>query len=305
MHIQYRDVLLIILVLVSCQALLGCIILGAPITSPTQPITEEVYELEDKYDLIVPGETDRKMVIDILGEPIIISRNLKFDIFRQTAQRYGISLIPFAPGYGWSKIYMYTLVAYNLHDFVVEMHNTRYYAGYNVILSYPYYPYGSNSDLYKSYNENSWVSTKNIKFIVTGENEYDGVMLYNSSSLSEYIKNEASKNLCIIVTGCEGKCSESAIIDGKEILLWPNSLVMSEESPGKKRIDISSSTCNKSQSMDYTCTDGDIFYFTANCQTDIQENTNLVIEKNDKIPDELINGPVLIWRDGTWLIDNY
>jgi hypothetical protein len=303
MHIQYRDVFLIILVLVLCQTLFGCLVIGPPINHPFQTIMEDVYELEDKYDLIVLGKTDRKIVIDILGEPIIFSRNLKFDVFRRTARRYGIALFPGVAGYAWSKIYVYTLVTYNEHNVVDEIDHTRYYTGDGFF--YSYFVRNNPWDEYNYLNELSQIDTKNIKLIITGEGKYESIILYNSSSLSEYIKNEASKKLCIIITGCEGECAESAIIDGKEILLWPNSLFMSEESSGEKRIDISSSVCSKSQSMDFTCKDGDIFYFTAKCQTDIQGNTDLVIEKNYKIPDEYINGPVLIWRDGTWLIDNH
>ena len=284
MYSHHRGLILILLILVTCQSLFGCLIVG-------EPISEQVNQLEGKYDLIVQDKTDRKTVIEILGEPIISSRNLKFDIFRRTASRSEFALLPLPPfAFGFSSngdtIHIYTIVEYNSHDIVLEFSFTRYYSG---IIYDPF----------------RWISTKNIKFIVTGNSKNDGVILHNLYSINEYIKEKFSKNLCIIVTGCESECNESIIIDGKEISLWPNSIIMSEESPGEKRIDISSSICNKSHSLDYTCKDGDIYYFTAKCQTDIQGDTDLVIDKNDKIPNEFINGPVQIWRDGTWLIDKY
>lgn len=253
---------------------------------------DEVYQLEDEYQKIIPGETDRKKVVDILGNPILNSKNLKFDVFQRTVSKYRFAYLVLQAGYSSFTIDLYTLVTYDKNDIVVEISYTRYYSGTDWYYS-------------RTANWNSRMNTSNISFIFTGEDKIESVILYTPSSLIDYMIFEGSSNTCTIAILSEEKCNDFLKIDRNKKILWPNTIITTKESPGEHTVYFPSKIHNSTSKIKFECKNGDMLYFTARCKTEIEGSPDFSIEKNDKIPDGFINCPVLIWRDGNWLIDNY
>lgn len=292
MHFQYRGLFTKILVLVLSQPLSGCFVYQTPV----KEVAAKVELLEDKYDEVVPRKTNRKEVIDILGKPVISSRHLKFDIFNRTARQYEIpfaTIIPFS--ITWDTINVYTLITYDVNDIVDGISYSQYRSGFR-----------------SSVSEQCRIDTNRFSFIIKSHHN-DRVILYYPPSITKYIGNISSSNSCTIVTISEDTCSDTLSIDGNKEFLWPNnSIFISKLIKGEHDIEFSGSILNGSESIYFECKNGDIIYFTTKCinikyinKLFKRSSAEFIIKIHDSIPEEYTNYPVLIWRDGNWLIDNY
>ena len=110
-----RKLTLALFILIQITVLSGCI------ASVIRPETIEQDWL-DKTEKIHPGETDRNLVRDILGEPFASSYYWTLDLFRQSDKQHVTGFFFFFPvWYNYNTIYRYTLVIYDEKDVVSDI----------------------------------------------------------------------------------------------------------------------------------------------------------------------------------------
>jgi hypothetical protein len=258
-------------------------------------------DLPKKTAPIVVGQTDRVDVRRVLGEPWVSSDYWGFDLFRISDWNgwLGVFFI-YVPIGGFERVNGYLLVSYD--------------AGGRVSA----FDKGVTSKSTDATGSNGLrLAAAELGFIVEGDT-VPPVLAVSSALRDQYLRERAPRDRCTAVVGCPiGSCSSNLSLQVDEGQAWSlpyssdpvppiarNRLEPETLAPGEHRVRLiepafrggSKTWADKR----FGCAAAEVWYgLLLDNET---SGTNDVIKLSRDMPETFREQPMLIWRDGKWLV---
>ena len=276
-------------------ALGGCI--GIPLH-----ISSVEEDLPKKAAPIVVGQTDRAEVRRVLGEPWVSSDYRAFDLFRVSDWNgwIGVFLI-YIPVPDWEPVTGYLLVSYDAGGTVSALDNGVTNSG---------------SILWAGSRGLHLVASE-LEFIVEGDT-VPQVLAVRPPLRDQYLSARAPRDQCTVVVGCPiGSCSSNLSLQVDESQAWslPNSsdpvppiarnrLEPETLVPGERRLRLIEPKFRGGSKIwadkRFVCAAGEVWY--ALLLDNETSGTGDAIKLSREMPGTLRTQPMLIWREGQWLV---
>ena len=276
-------------------ALGGC--LGIPLHSSS---VEE--DLPKKTAPIVVGQTDRVEVRRVLGEPWVSSDYWGFDLFRISDWNGWLAVFfIYVPIPVFEKVNGYLLVSYDAGGRVSAFDKgvtSREFTDAT----------GSNS---------LRLAAADLGFIVEGDT-VPPVLAVSPALRDQYLSERAPRDRCTVVVGCTiGSCSSNLSLQVDEGEAWSlpyssdpvppiarNRLEPETLAPGEHRVRLiepafrggSKTWADKR----FVCATGEVWYGLLLDNETL--GTSDVIKLSRDMPETFREQPMLIWREGQWLV---
>lgn len=259
----------------------------------SQPESTLESTLPAKTATMTVGRTDRAEVRQVLGTPILTSEHWGFDLFRISDWSGGLIVFVYVPIPVGGKVNGYVLVSYDSSGKV---------AAYNTAIREPL--------------KNVWIDAGQTGFLFDSFEDMSAVFV-DAVRRDEYLSTQQASDKCTVLIGCmQYYCPKKLVIDGDK----PRSLPTIQQwlaplsfMPGPHRLDVPPNPLNTFQaSTEFSCAAGDLVYATIEThemhesgdgrrihwKAQLQGSISAAPER----PEQFRETPMLIWRDGTWLV---
>ncbi len=290
--------------------------------------------MPDRSSAIHPGQTDRVAVRGLLGEPLLASDRLRFDLFREgtTQTMVPIVLTPLPVPFGRMKdeLLRYTLVTYDGAGRAAALASGVFRRPSDFRRIAPI----------DSQNLALHLRLGELMFFVDPEGERRENLLIAPDGRDAFLSNFRSPSSCTVVMGCgSGGCSDQLAVDGgpdrrlplrivqlywlkktereswmagtaasgTEPLSWLETLAVMQFSPGEHRLKFSSRHFSGEHELSLACRPGEIVYLVVNA-TDNERffKRALVdwqVERSESMPESFARRPLVILYGGEWFVE--
>jgi len=271
---------------------------------------------------IVPGQTDRAAVRQLLGEPWLASEYWRFDLFRMTGQDME-ALVIFAPvpvpvGVFSDDVRGYVLVNYKANGTVGAFDRGVTY-GENLSWRRPLQ--GDDSILLMAGEDRFAVET----------GAHTPSVFISAQRRDEYLSTLQPGDQCSALVGClQDNCSNALVLDGGEARPLPGALLRIRRpdaggievltqtwlapltlQPGQHRMEIPPNPHTTLEaSTEFSCAAGELVYAAIEIESSDKSQAwrhwktqvHGSINVSAQMPKEFREQPMLIWRDDRWLV---
>jgi hypothetical protein len=278
--------------------------------------------LPEQTASIVPGQTDRAAVRQLLGEPWLTSESWRFDLFRMTDKDV-LSTFIFAPvpvpmGVFSDDVRGYVLIFYD-ESRHVSVYDKGITHGENLSWRTPME--GDDSILLMAGEDRFAVET----------GHHTASVFISTARRDEYLDTQRSSDQCMVIVGCQQEqCSNALVVDGGAARPLPGTLLrirrpsaggidISTQSwlaplvlePGHHRLDIPTNKFTTLEaSAEFSCGSGDVVYAaigiespdTSQAWRHWKTQVRGSIHVSAQMPEAFREQPMLIWRAGEWLV---
>jgi hypothetical protein len=284
--------------------------------------TEVESALPRQAEAIVVGRTDRTQVLGQLHEPWLSSEYWRFDLFRMTGKNVdvGILLVPWPVPFGASseEVRAYVLVGYDANGVV------------SAVASGATHGEDSSWKVPTDGNDNLLLTAGVTGFAVESSNHTPSVLI-SAARRDEYLAALRAGDRCTVLVGCkQDQCSNALVVDSGEPLPMPGVLTRIQKNsaggievltqswlaplalpPGQHRLQIPPNPHTTLEATtEFSCGAGDLVYAVIEIESgDKREawrhwKTQLrgSLSVSRQMPEEFREQPMLIWRDGRWLV---
>ncbi|HEX7374542.1 MAG TPA: hypothetical protein VF277_06180 [Steroidobacteraceae bacterium] len=266
---------------------------------------------------IVVGETDRAAVRLALGEPWLHSDAWRFDLFRVTDRTTAVAFIIVPVWVGSDDVHGYVLVAYD------EQGKVKAHSGGTVEGDKE----SGRSLLASSESSSALITAGDISFAVNAFDQTPSVAVSPTRRDAWLAQSRHMDGQCLLMLGCvAGFCQTGIAIDAGPTRSLPGGYVGHRNndhggtelwqqpwiapvavSPGVHRISVlPPRMATLDASAEFTCAAGEVRYGVIDVRRDegMHWKTALVgeITIERKLPQSLRDHPMVIWRDGEWLV---
>lgn len=284
-------------------------------------------QLPDHTNLIVAGQTDQEAVRKLLGAPLLTSQHWQFDLFRQASAQVEIPIaitpwpIPFARLK--DDLYRYTLVTYR-DDFIVSAFDSglfRSHADWRPPLENDYPSLSLTSGKY------SFLIESGNNFSIPGH-QNDGVLLLSSEGKEAFLKKSLDASACTLFISCRDKvCADTLRLDNgpAKFMTWPAAITALSLPPGNHILKVSDRRFSAKAALNFDCMEGSTSYVTVDSAAKPVKNSagelthaflfgltlgtvkldpfDWVVKLHPSPPDDFAEHPLILWRNGTWLVN--
>ena len=266
---------------------------------------------------IVVGETDRTAVRRLLGQPWLQSEAWRFDLFRVVDRTTAVAVLIVPVWVGSDNINGYVLVSYDGRG-IVSARSAAFVEGDNV---------SGRSIVASSETSSALVNAGDVTFAVAAFEQTPWVYVA-AQRRDEFLEQaRRSENQCLLVIGCvSGSCEAGIAVDdgpprplpgayagyrttergGTEIWhqLWVAPIALK---PGAHRIvAVPPKMTTLEAAADLSCAAGDVVFATVDVRRAEGIRWKRSLEGEIRIskvmPESLLDRPLVIWRDGVWLV---
>ena len=291
-----------------------------------QPFDAET-QLPDHTQSIVAGQTDRETVRKLLGNPLLISHYWQFDLFRQASAQalIPIAITPWPVPFARLKddLYRYTLVTYG-DGLIVTAINSGLFRSHSdwrppIEKSYP--------ELLLTSGEYSFAIESGNYFSIPSH-QNDGVLLLSSEGKKAFLKESQDASACTLLIACSGKvCADTLRLDNgpARFVTWPAAITAFSLPPGNHTLKVSDRRFSATATLDVDCMEGSTGYVTIDTAAQQVKNSagelthaflfgltlgaikldpfDWVVKLSPSPPDEFAEYQLILWRNGTWLVN--
>lgn len=283
----------VVVVALAALALGGC--LGIPLH--TSSVEED---LPKKAAPIVVGQTDREEVRRALGEPWVSSAYWAFDLFRVSDWNGGIAvLFIYVPIPVWEQVNGYLLVSYDADGRVNAFESGVDHSELS----------GSSSSLHLVAADLAFVAERDT---------VPHVLAVQPTWRDRYLSQRAPRDRCTIVVGCPiGSCGSNLSLQVDEGQAWSlphssdvvapfarNRLQPETLVPGEHRLRLVEPEFRRGgktwADKRFICAAGEVRYVLL-----LDNDTSGIsdaIKLSGEMPETFRVQPMLIWREGQWLV---
>ena len=308
----------IVLALLLC--LVGCAV------EYHQPFDAE-RQLPDHTQSIVAGQTDQEAVRKLLGEPLLVSQYWQFELFRQASTQavIPVAITPWPVPFARLKddLYRYTLVTYD-DGLIVTAINSGLFRSHSdwrppIEKSYP--------ELLLTSGEYSFAIESGNYFSIPSH-QNDGVLLLSSEGKEAFLKESQDASACTLLIACSGKvCADTLRLDNgpARFVTWPAAITAFSLPPGNHTLKVSDRRFSATATLDVDCMEGSTGYVTIDTAAQQVKNSagelthaflfgltlgavkldpfDWVVKFYSSPPDEFTEYQLILWRNGTWLVN--
>lgn len=314
--------------------LFACFLLSSCVSIDIVDTDDPLAAIPDRSSGIRPGQTDRAAVRGLLGEPLLSSDPLHFDLFREgtTQSMVPVMLTPWPVPVGRMKdeLLRYTLVSYD--------GTGRVDARASGVLRKPSEfrrtaPIdGEHPALHLRVGE--------LMFFVDPEGERSENLLIAPDGRDALLRTTHNPSTCTVVMGCGNRgCSDKLAVDGgpdrrlplrivqlywlkksereawmagmalsgSEPLPWLETLVAMQLSPGEHALKFSARHLGGEHEIKLACRPGETVYLVVSARNnEAFFNRALVdwqVERLDTMPDAFAQRPLVVLYDGAWFVE--
>lgn len=255
-------------------------------------------ELPQTTATIVVGQSDRAAVRRMLGEPLAASDYWQFDLFRVSESNSLLLILPF-PAYSKEDVTAYVLVRYDVRQTVVA-YDTGITSSPSMMSSNP--TWGAK------------VSAADTSFIFEWEPKAGSVYV-DAPRRDQFLAEHGARDRCAVLAGwiSGGDRIRRLEVDGRSTLAFPGLRLLMLEA-GSHRLEIPPGTWDTLRaSAEFSCAAGQVSYaafefWPVNDLVDGRPRMHLRVPLEGSIsvlqemPEQFAEQPLLIWRDGVWLV---
>ena len=286
------------------------------------PVQESKIEtsLPQKTASIVVGETSRATVRQLLGAPWLASDYWRFDLFRMTDRdaRLVAVMLVVPIGASWDDVHGYVLVSYDESG-----HVAAYGSGVT---------HGENlSSRLPSEGEDGLLLMVGDQGFAVESSSHTPSALIPAARRDEYLRTLESGESCTVLVGCvQERCSNALVVDGGEARALPGVLLRIRRKPaggievltqpwlapltvrpGEHRLEIPPNALTiLKASAEFSCAAGDLLYAAIEIESGdasqawkhLKAQVHGSIDVSVQRPETFRELPMLIWRDGQWLV---
>jgi hypothetical protein len=271
---------------------------------------------------IVVGQTARAQVRGQLGEPWITSEYWHFDLFRASGKNVtgGVVLLPWPVPFGVfsEDVRAYLLVGYDENGTVSAVDSGA--------------THGEESSFQDpGKGDDSILLTAGATGFAVESSSHTPSVLISAVRRDEYIGTQRPGDRCTVIVGCQQQqCSNALMVDGGEVRPLPGALLrirrpdtggidISTQSwlaplmlePARHRLEIPPNPHTTLEaSAEFSCGAGDLVYAVIEIESGdkrdawrhwkTQERGTISVSR--QMPDVFRDQPMLVWRDGQWLV---
>ncbi len=275
--------------------------------------------LPQKTAPIVVGETDRATARQLLGAPWIASDYWRFDLFRMTDKDARLVVMLVVPiGASSDDVHGYVLVSYD---------ESGHVAAYNSGVTH-----GENlSSRLPMEGEDGLLLMVGDRGFAVESSSHTPSVLISAARRDDYRRTLESGENCTVLVGCvQEQCSNALVVDGGEARALPGVLrrirrepaggieVLTQSwlapltlPPGRHRLEIPPNVLTTLEaSAEFSCAAGDLLYAAIEIESgDASQawkhwkaQVHGSIDVSAQSPETFREQPMLIWRDGQWLV---
>jgi hypothetical protein len=288
------------------------------------PIRESKIDtsLPEKTASIVPGQSDRAAVRQLLGEPWLTSEYWRFDLFRMTGQDvlagFIFAPVPVPVGVFSDDVRGYVLVSYD-ESSEVSAYDSGVTHGENLSWRTPME--GEDSILLMAGDDRFAVET----------GHHTPSVFISAARRDVYLGTERPRDRCVVIVGCQqDMCNDTLVLDGGPPRPLPGALLRIRRpnaggidistqswlapltlSPGQHRLEIPPNPHTTLEaSVGFNCGAGELLYAvveiesgdTSQAWRHWKTQVRGSIHVSAEMPEAFREQPMLIWRAGEWLL---
>ena len=286
------------------------------------PVQESEIEtsLPQKTAPIVVGETSREAVRQLLGTPWIASEYWRFDLFRMTDKDVSLQVLLFVIPFGASRddVHGYVLVSYD-ESGRVAAYGSGVTHGENLATRLP------------MEGEGGLLLMVGDRGFAVESFSHTPSALIPAARRDEYLRTLESGEDCTVLVGCvQERCSNALVVDGGEARALPGVLLRVHREPtggievltqswlapltlppGRHRLEIPPKALTTLKaSAELSCAAGDLLFAAIEIESGdasqawkhLKAQEHGSIDVSVQMPEAFREQPLLIWRDGQWLV---
>ena len=285
------------------------------------PIRESQLEtnLPETMASIVVGETTRATVQQRLGAPWLASDYWRFDVFRMTDRDARLAVMLVVPiGASWDDVHGYVLVSYDESGHVAA-YGSGVTNGENLSSRLP------------MEGEDGLLLMVGDRGFAVESSSHTPSALIPAARRDEYLRTLESGESCTVLVGCvQERCSNALVVDGGEARALPGVLLRIRRKPaggievltqswlapltvrpGEHRLEIPPNALTTLKaSAEFSCAAGDLLYAAIEIESGdasqawkhLKAQVHGSIDVSVQLPEAFREQPLLIWRDGQWLV---
>jgi hypothetical protein len=284
--------------------------------------TEVESALPRQAAAIVVGQTDRAQARGQLGEPWLASDHWRFDLFRMSGKNVdvGFLFLPWPVPFGVSsdEVRAYVLVGYDANGVVSAVDSG---ATHGEDSSWQVPAGGGDSIL---------LAAGAVEFAVESSSHTPSVLV-PVARRDQYLATLRAGDGCTVLVGCgQDQCSNALVVDGGEPRPMPGVLTRIQTNPGRgievltqpwlaplalrpgrHRLQVPPKAHTTLEATaEFSCGAGELLYAVIRIEPGdkreawrhwkTQEQGSISVSQ--QMPERFRDLPMLIWRDGTWLV---